>query len=229
MCAYTWREETLLISACTDNTLRLWNPVTGEHTRMPDPPGRVSTMCAVPMDDRTLLASPGGKGHIVHLWNPLTGRVVHTFTTRRTRRAFNVLQALDLPPWTTAFSGAGSVRELCAVPDSRGTLLASRGDGRSVRLWNPATGEHVEDLSHPSPLRTMCAYDTGDLTLLASACDDRIVRFWDTRAQSLELEIPVHQPVEGLAVLQGLLIVRLSKGLLALSVSPGSGSSRSAR
>ena len=71
---------------------------------------------------------------------------------------------------------------LCAVPIADGRhLLASASDDRTVRLWDPATGQTLHTLTgHTDWVRALCAVPiTGGRHLLASASDDRTVRLWD--------------------------------------------------
>jgi WD40 repeat protein len=68
---------------------------------------------------------------------------------------------------------------VCAVPVGGRTLLASTGDDRTVRLWDPATGQPERTLTgHTRLVNGVCAV-VGGRTLLASASADETVRLWD--------------------------------------------------
>ncbi|WP_326795764.1 trypsin-like peptidase domain-containing protein [Streptomyces sp. NBC_01808] len=72
------------------------------------------------------------------------------------------------------------VRTLCAVTVDDRVFLASAGDARTVRLWDPATGEHFCSMEgHTDRIRALCAVAADDRELLASAGEDRSVRLWD--------------------------------------------------
>ena len=149
-------DGTLLVSAETDGTVRLWHTATGRPCRpLPaDPGGFVNGVAFSP--DGTLLASADNDG-TVRLWNPATGR--------------------PAGPTIHADSG-GSVNWVAFSPD--GTLLASADDDGTVRLWNPATGQPAGPTIHADSGGGVngVAFNQ-DGTLLASADDDGTVRLWN--------------------------------------------------
>ena len=77
-------------------------------------------------------------------------------------------------------SDQGGVSSVCPVTvDGRG--LPASGDGRTVRIWDPATGEPVRTLEgHQGGVWSVCPVTVDGRDLLASSGDwDGTVRIWD--------------------------------------------------
>ncbi|MBO0882164.1 MAG: NACHT domain-containing protein, partial [Mycobacterium sp.] len=81
-------------------------------------------------------------------------------------------------PHRTLTDHGDQVWSVCAVPDVDGhTLIASCSDDRSVRVWNPATGQQIGD-PLPEHTTSICAVpDVDGRTLIASG--NGPVRLWD--------------------------------------------------
>ena len=153
----------LLASGSYDQTVRLWDPVTGApagepltgHTYSVD-----SVAFGTGPDGRLLLAS-GSADQTVRLWDPVTGAPAGEPLTGHTSLVSSV-----------AF-GTG--------PDGR-LLLASGSYDQTVRLWDPVTGAPAGEplTGHTYPVDSV-AFGTGPggRLLLASGGSDRTVRLWD--------------------------------------------------
>jgi WD40 repeat protein len=131
------------------------------------------------------------------LWDPVTGR-----------------------PERVLEGHTGWVAAVCAVPVGGRVLLASAGDDGTVRLWDPVTGlpERVLE-GHTGPVSAVCAVPVGGRVLLASAGGDRTVRLWDPATGQPVRAIPVHHPAHGCASAAGVLVIGLTRGLLALRLT----------
>ncbi|WP_053739118.1 AAA family ATPase [Nocardia sp. NRRL S-836] len=164
--------RTLLATGSNDETVRLWDPTTGQPVGDPftGHTDSVVAVTAVPLPHgRTRLAT-GSDDWTVGLWDPITGRPVGEALTGHT----------------------GSVNAVAAVPlpDGR-TLLATGSDDATVRLWDPVTGQPVGDplTGHTGSVNAVAAVPLPDgRTLLAVGSEDWTGRLWD---------VATRQPVGG--------------------------------
>jgi nucleoside phosphorylase/uncharacterized protein YjbI with pentapeptide repeats len=115
--AVAWSPDgTSLAAGGYDDTVRLWDPATGQTTAVLK--GHTNWVRAVAWSpDGTALAT-GGDDDTVRLWDPATGQT------------------------TAVLKGHTDwVRAVAWSPD--GTALATGGDDDTVRLWDPATGQEI--------------------------------------------------------------------------------------
>ncbi|MGH3201347.1 MAG: CHAT domain-containing protein [Streptosporangiaceae bacterium] len=141
----------LLATASSDNTARLWDPVTGDCLRTLT--GHTSMVMGVAFSaDGRLLATTSFDGP-ARLWDPVTGNCLRTLTGH-TSMVMGV-----------AFS-----------PDGR--LLATASPLDTARLWDPATGDCLRTLTGHDLMITGVAFSP-DGRLLATASGDKTARLWD--------------------------------------------------
>ena len=193
----------LLATTSHDGTVRLWNPTTGNPVGDPLT-GHTDAVYGVAFaPDGHLLATTSSDG-TVRLWNLSSSEPVSDQELRRrlhevraengalrrqrddlTARVEMLTAAQDrmtelldaLCRWPRLVTGhTDAVYGVAFAPD--GHLLATTSDDRTVRLWNPTTGEPV---GHPLTGHTGAVLGVAfapDGHLLATTSDDRTVRLW---------------------------------------------------
>ena len=205
-----------LASAGDDDTVRIWDPHTGQtrHTLT----GHTSTVQALAVaPDGSWLASAGddaarcGSGtrtpgrpatpspatpHGARRWRwPRTGPGWPPPATTRTVRIWD--------PHTgqtrhTLTGHTSRVQALAVAPD--GSWLASAGDDATVRIWDPHTGQTRHTLTgHTNTVQALAVAPDG--SWLASAGDDDTVRIWDPHTGQTRHTLTGHtSSVQALAV-----------------------------
>jgi sugar lactone lactonase YvrE len=165
-------DDTLLATAGTDATARLWRTADGAlvHTLTGHP---YSTSSVAFSPDGTLLAT-NGQDAVVRIWRTADG-TLERILTGHTNWGHGV-----------AFS-----------PD--GALVASGSSDHTVRLWRTGDGALVRTLTgHTNGVRDVAFSPDG--TLVASGSSDHTVRLWRTGDGALVRTLTGHTGgVEGLA------------------------------
>jgi WD40 repeat protein len=169
-----------LASGGVDETVRIWDPVTGQLIRSPltAHTGPIRGLCAVPgadatgkADGRYWIAAAGSDGSM-QVWDPATGRLVGP----------------------TLKGQAGAFRGVCAVPSTQAYgvekgrfWLAAAGSDGSIELWDPVTSQPIASplTGHTGTVFGVCGVITraGEdeewRVWLASAGGDGTVRIWE--------------------------------------------------
>ncbi len=140
-----------LTSGSGDDTIRLWDAVTGEHKQtLTGHTGSVGSIAFSP-DGRTLAS--GGGDNTIRLWDAVTGEHKQTLTGH-----------------------TSNVRSVSFSPDGR-TLASGSGDD-TIRLWDAVTGAHKQTLTGHKGLVGSVSFSPDGRTLASGSGDDTI-RLWD--------------------------------------------------
>jgi WD40 repeat protein/tRNA A-37 threonylcarbamoyl transferase component Bud32 len=142
-------DGTRLAAASDDGVARIWDATTGQEIRaLRGQGGPVHAVAFSPDGHQLATASQDG---LVRVWDASTGEQI---------------QALR--------GHAGAVRGLAYGPGGR---LASAGDDKAVRVWDPAGRELLALRGHTETLRALAFSPEGHR--LASAGDDGTIKIWD--------------------------------------------------
>jgi len=140
-----------LASGSWDETIKLWNPVSGEcvktftgHTK--------AAQSVVISPDGKILAS-GSEDNTVKLWNLESGECLKTLSGH-----------------------SNSVNSVVFSPD--GKIVASGSGDATIKLWNPVTGKCLKTLTGHSRWVKSVAFSPDGQTV-ASGSDDETVKLWN--------------------------------------------------
>jgi len=142
----------LLASGSSDQTIRLWDPVTGEERKqLRGHTGAVRTLTFAAHNSQ-LLASGSADG-TVRIWDVAQGREIKMLSGR-----------------------LGAIRGVAFAPD--GQSLASAGDDGSLRLWDWKAGKETRATkSRPGTLYSVVFSPDG--TALATGGSESLAYVWD--------------------------------------------------
>ena len=206
-----------VLSGGEDNTVRLWDVVTGKEVRRFEGPTEFVYNVAFSPDGR--LAAGGGGGlwkdgktqatdFRLWLWDVATGKPIHHFDghsavisgvafTPDGQRIVSGSRDHTVRVWdinrkeqSQILKGDGHNVECVAVsPDGR--FVLSGGWDRTTRLWELATGKEVHRFEgHGAVVSSVAFSPDGNLALSASI--DRTMRLWDVKTGRPIRSFPEH-------------------------------------
>ncbi|KAE9566302.1 Vegetative incompatibility protein [Colletotrichum fructicola] len=183
----------VVTSTSDDNTVRLWDAVTGAPRQTLE--GHRSSVRAVAFSPDGQVVASASDDKTVRLWDAATGAPRQTLEGHRssisavafspdgqvvvsasrddTVRLWDVATGA---PRQTLEGHTDSVRAVAFSPDGQVVASASRDD--TVRLWDAVTGAPRQTLEgHRSSVSAVAFSPDGQV--VASASDDNTVRYWD--------------------------------------------------
>lgn len=155
------RNNSALVSASSDTTVRLWRP-DSEETGLPSRIGRHSdyVKCLATPGTQPNWVASGGLDHKIYLWDLNGGGE---------RLKINVSQDES--------TSKGSVYALSA----KESIIASGGPESAVRVWDPKSGKLITKfVGHTDNVRDILINQDGDTIMTASS--DQTVKIWSMTA-----------------------------------------------
>ncbi|MGH2413558.1 MAG: WD40 repeat domain-containing protein, partial [Microcystaceae cyanobacterium] len=142
----------MLATASNDNTVKLWNPATGQEIKTLT--GHTNWVWGVSFSPDGKILASASYDKTVKLWDTATYQEIKTLTGH-----------------TNSVRGVSFSRD--------GKILATASDDKTVKLWDSATGKQIKTLTgHTNSVKGVSFSRDGKI--LASASLDNTVKLWNT-------------------------------------------------
>ena len=167
-------DSSTLASGAGDDTVRLWDAVTGKHKRTLK--GHSVYSVAFSPDGSTLASGSGDQ--TVRLWDVLRRFLSYNFNGRMDAdQTIHLWDVATGEPKGALTGHAAQITSIAFSPDGK-TLASGGSDGR-VRLWDSITGEHLKKFTGYGRLGFIwdLAFSPDGSTLACATFDG--VKFWD--------------------------------------------------
>jgi WD40 repeat protein len=168
--------HSLLASGGEDYTARLWEIETGRCTKTLQ--GYSNTIYAIALHSAQRLLASGHEDQTIKLWDFDHSAVDQPDSLTIQAQPFRILRG-----------HTGRILALAFSPD--GHLLASSSTDRTIKLWNPDSGQLLQTLQgHVSWVWAIAFHPTK--SLLASASYDQTIKLWDLETGDCQHTLQEH-------------------------------------
>ena len=187
-------DETLLASACADNTIGIWDIQKSICTHVLQ--GHTHNVWKLYFADNSTLYS-ASTDKTIRVWNINKGEEIKHFgpsfgelafhkniiATDRENYDIHLIDRTNNTVITTLSGHTDCLRCLCFSPD--GTLLASASDDDTIKIWDIETKQCVRTLEHEDNVNSICFSSDGNLLLSASS--DKTTRLWNIFPRTVQI------------------------------------------
>jgi len=221
-------DDKLIVSACSDQTLRIWNSQTGQ--RLLTLKGHESPVndCAISSDGRFIVSASDDQ--TLKIWDAQTGQCLQTLVGHEGSVrgccispdgtfAVSTSEDCTLKVWDISYEkepltlrGHKAWVNHCAI-SSDGRFIVSASDDQTLKIWDAQTGQCLQTLVGHEELVSDCAISS-DGRFIISASDDQTLKIWDAQTGEEKETLTGHETgVRGCDIsLNGKLIVSIDYG-----------------
>ncbi|VAW82907.1 hypothetical protein MNBD_GAMMA12-1910 [hydrothermal vent metagenome] len=191
---YLTLDQDLVISAGTDNRIRIWNWITGKEEKIFFADSHFDIQCMAISKDKTQLATGHGSSGGVHMWDLITNKLIWCFPRKQSihsvafnaddskiymKHAFNTIMVFDAQDGKhlQTINDNPNSSSLSTFSMNGNTLYYF--DARVVRAMQTETGKELWGTSVKGNRRLILSHDGKYLALLNSSKQIQIVRTSD--------------------------------------------------